>query len=931
MRIEERLKQLADENPNYSLLWAQWEFDKRLLTRALTTISRDFPHYSLHDASHSSTIITQIEKIISPDVEKLSATDCWLLLEACYWHDAGMIITNDEKKALLASDSFKIHLEQLAESQHELSSYAKAVIYNEALKGLENILHESNALTFLISDYYRSLHADRSGGHVLNPMGIKISSPRTTLIPQRFFNFVAEIVQCHGKKRTEILNLAKQNDGMDANDYSHPRYIAALLRIGDLLDIDDGRFCPTLLENIGEIPPSSLDHQHKHASIKHLLINHEVIDIKAECVEYGGYKAQKAWFDYIQDEFDYQKRVWNKIVPESSYRALPTIENLDCSIKGYIAIKGKVPSISLDSKRVYDYITGAQLYSEKYPFVREIIQNAIDATYYQCWEELTEEVKISDYENSELREKFEKILSEKKIQVRLEEAYNKNKSICNDKGTINYKFSVQDYATGMSLDDLAKLLNVGSESIMQRKTTLKVMPDWAKPSGFFGIGFQTVLKMCNRVVITTKKIDNPCYELEVNKDKNELYEITIKVNNSIRKNGTYVSAYFDYPFIPTSVSSAGFDILHGFDPLVNDKLVVVPEYIRHEIDKNFTLSPVKIYFNDVCTNDMTLDDNGSDQWFPDYEAGADFNLIVNSDLNSRINFLYKGVIFDSNIISKGVVGSINIFSKDAGYWLMMDRKKGRNDKRHELISMINTIIENNFEFIKEQSPNKSAADFYGFAVLNNNGCTRWEEYSILGGNIGEYLLRGVPLSISSGNPHGAELEIPSLDVSETAFDYIIAVRNRLNISCEVKFVKDVEYDIHGRKQKAEIHSLNFINDKKNNISIDVKIIQGELNPKKMGLRGRMVIPLYDKKYEKISIEANDLPLWVSKETAYSELCNKFLFLPFRSERHSSFNYEDEKDISLIYDFYARNNLTKIDESKFKSLYQKYWKELGGSH
>lgn len=111
----------------------------------------------------------------------------------------------------------------------------------------------------------------------------------------------------------------------------------------------------------------------------------------------------------------------------------------------------------------------------------------------------------------------------------------------------------------------------------------------------------------------------------------------------------------------------------------------------------------------------------------------------------------------------------------------------------------------------------------------------------------------------------------------------------------------------------------------------MKIIQGELNPKKMGLRGRMVIPLYDKKYEKISIEANDLPLWVSKETAYSELCNKFLFLPFRSERHSSFNYEDEKDISLIYDFYARNNLTKIDESKFKSLYQKYWKELGGSH
>ncbi|CZV71361.1 Uncharacterised protein [Enterobacter hormaechei] len=28
MRIEQRLKQLAEGNPNYSLLWAQWEFDK---------------------------------------------------------------------------------------------------------------------------------------------------------------------------------------------------------------------------------------------------------------------------------------------------------------------------------------------------------------------------------------------------------------------------------------------------------------------------------------------------------------------------------------------------------------------------------------------------------------------------------------------------------------------------------------------------------------------------------------------------------------------------------------------------------------------------------------------------------------------------------------------------------------------------------------
>lgn len=49
MKIEERLKMLAHENDNFSLLLAQWEFDKKLLNRALNTIVRDFPHYSLHD------------------------------------------------------------------------------------------------------------------------------------------------------------------------------------------------------------------------------------------------------------------------------------------------------------------------------------------------------------------------------------------------------------------------------------------------------------------------------------------------------------------------------------------------------------------------------------------------------------------------------------------------------------------------------------------------------------------------------------------------------------------------------------------------------------------------------------------------------------------------------------------------------------------
>ncbi|WP_217992162.1 HD domain-containing protein, partial [Enterobacter hormaechei] len=270
MRIEQRLKQRAEGNPNYSLLWAQWEFDKKLLSRALNTVSRDFPHYSLHDTSHSSTIITQIEKVISPNIYKLTATDCWLLLESCYWHDAGMVITNEEKKELLRDPSFHFYLEELSQNESELSKHAKEILQRKNENDIIKALSISNSLTFVLADYFRKLHADRSGHFVKEPSKINVFSPRTSLIPQRLFNFVAQIVQCHGRNPDAILELAKYNDGMDAEDYAHPRYIAALLRIGDLLDIDDGRFCPTLLANIGNVPVSSKNHQEKHASIKHL-------------------------------------------------------------------------------------------------------------------------------------------------------------------------------------------------------------------------------------------------------------------------------------------------------------------------------------------------------------------------------------------------------------------------------------------------------------------------------------------------------------------------------------------------------------------------------------------------------------------------------------------------------------------------------------
>ena len=54
-------------NIEYSILFSQWNFDKTLIANALKAMPIIFPHYSLHDESHSQTILKNISKLLGAD------------------------------------------------------------------------------------------------------------------------------------------------------------------------------------------------------------------------------------------------------------------------------------------------------------------------------------------------------------------------------------------------------------------------------------------------------------------------------------------------------------------------------------------------------------------------------------------------------------------------------------------------------------------------------------------------------------------------------------------------------------------------------------------------------------------------------------------------------------------------------------------------
>lgn len=104
--IESVFESKSKENAEAGKFLQQWHVAKTHVPQLLNTISHYFPHYSLHDSTHSETILNNIELIMGAEViDKLSIVDLWLLLSASYYHDLGMVITRDDKLECLKEGS----------------------------------------------------------------------------------------------------------------------------------------------------------------------------------------------------------------------------------------------------------------------------------------------------------------------------------------------------------------------------------------------------------------------------------------------------------------------------------------------------------------------------------------------------------------------------------------------------------------------------------------------------------------------------------------------------------------------------------------------------------------------------------------------------------------------------------------------------------
>ena len=708
------LKMKAEEHSALRSLYSQWDFDEKLIPKALQTIGSLFPHYSRHDESHSKQILINIERLLGNNIRLLTATDTWLLLESAYWHDIGMVVPYDDLQNAIDDPAFPEFIHSiLSQPNHELHSLACAF----AKKSNPTVIFESNTPLEMVSkfrdfmaEWFRRKHPERAEKIVRSPMTtVGINSPRTELIPARLFKLLGRICQMHGAPFNEIVfegGLPFREAGL-AQDDCHPRFVACLLRMGDLLDLDDNRFCPVMQRIAGEGRSKiSKAHEDKHAGMRHLRIDKERIEVTAECETIDGYLEAFRWFGWLKQEVQDQMAHWRDIVPNRELGLLPMLGPVSVRLGGNLQIikAGERPAFSVDAQKAIELLQGNNLYESHFACVRELLQNAVDATLLRIW--LVNRKKYDpEYWSSPDTKEIKSLLRDFPISAELIESTHENID-CNKKSY--WTLTIKDQGTGISRSDLEYILRIGgSQNNKARQLEISQMPEWMKPSGTFGIGLQSVFMLCNEVSIFTKSLlTNEIFDVKMFSPTGpeEGMVILRKLEDDITcAHGTTFTLKFELDIFAQSWSegrdgeSISAQIVRKMDPILHQSFPYQAAKLADEISKfgRQSLIPVRGVMGTSAENfeiealSSETEEPFAEEWkyikTEKVQAKISYEPIPAARHPRGIMTFYRGQEFETkDIYFPNVWIAADLMSGKAGEWLNFNRDKASSSAR-ELI------------------------------------------------------------------------------------------------------------------------------------------------------------------------------------------------------------------------------------------------------
>ena len=430
------------------------------------TIRDTFPFYTLHDEVHICNVMRLMAKLLDDRISSLTRDEAALLMMAACCHDIGMSYTEGEKKELLNNkDAVRRYLDK------NPSEYMKA--YAEG--GEDPDLSDEIKMNF-----FRSIHHER-----IRELLQKKEWPRE-LRGRIDKEDLIRVCRSHGEEVSELTAL----DPVHSLDR---RFCAILLRLADILDFDDSR-APQAIYEYNEFDERtsyseqfSEEEWEKHLSSSGFRFESVAdrsypypLDYTAECRSIQIEQKIECYLDWVDRELDNCSKVIRRFAGRWNDFVLPAKVERHIQSDGYLSGQYR---ITLDQDQVMELFVGENLYSDPAVFVRELIQNAIDAV--------------------RTRRQLDRSLppdwtGQINIRTWSERGY--------------HWFRIEDNGIGMTEDIIRNyFLKVGrsyynSDEFRQEKHRCKADPDYT-PVSQFGIGILSCFmgdKKTNRVEVSTK-------------------------------------------------------------------------------------------------------------------------------------------------------------------------------------------------------------------------------------------------------------------------------------------------------------------------------------------------------------------------------------------------------------------------------------------
>lgn len=474
-------------------------------------IPQTFPHYTRHTIKHSEEIVVQLSKLLFKNddpkqpVTQLSPAEAYILIAAAYLHDAGMVAADKEKLEILTSNP---------EWKNWISGEgggAKRWREIEELRRGKNGLDETTRhfvadlqTRFLIAEFIRRAHHLRAADVIKQ---YETHLGRFAFGDRMMQRTIADICVSHGLRHYELEDKEKFPEKRDIQGYSvNVRLLAILLRLGDLLDMSYDRACPMLMNAASPLPADSYAHWEQYNRIIHRSTSPNEIEVIAECEKQEEHRVLQDWCQWIVDEVREAKILMSRAELHKEWQPpAATMDTPDATITIRPAPGAKyIPSkwtFELDNEAVFQRLV-RDVYDDPLVFIRELIQNALDANRSQMYADLMKAgIEPPEYPTQVEEERRQRY----PVQVRLEVRKVKNKY--SEEEEDRQILIIDDAGIGMDREIIKKyFLQVGRSYYTTDEFRRKFR---FTATSRFGVGFLSTFAVSDNVTVDTYKPDSP--------------------------------------------------------------------------------------------------------------------------------------------------------------------------------------------------------------------------------------------------------------------------------------------------------------------------------------------------------------------------------------------------------------------------------------